>query len=76
MTRDRISVFAVVRVDSYAHTAEVEVVVQAVLPTIEEARAEADRLNSLNGHQNKNYFVRATRFYPRGRDGNIASDAD
>jgi hypothetical protein len=67
VSRDRIQVFAVVRVDRYSHTSETEVVVQAVLPTIDDARSEAERLNDLNGEKNMTYVVRATRYYPEGR---------
>lgn len=40
-----------------------------VLPTYEEAQAEAARLNELNGHKGYRYYALASRFYPEGRAG-------
>lgn len=39
-----------------------------VLPTLEEAAAEVERLNALNKHKGVRYFWSTTRYYPDGRD--------
>jgi hypothetical protein len=67
MTSEKIPVYAVVRLDKYFHQVEEQIAVQAVLPTIEEAEAEVARLNSLRDPSRVIYFLRATRYYPRGR---------
>jgi hypothetical protein len=41
--------------------------VHAVLPTLEEAASETDRLNELNRDKGATYFWMATRYYPEGR---------
>jgi hypothetical protein len=43
------------------------VAVQAVLPTLEEAKAEVERLNATRDPERVVYVWRATRFYPEGR---------
>jgi hypothetical protein len=67
VNRTTIQVFAVVRLDKYFETEEDRIAVQAVLPTIDEARAEVARLNSLCDPSSSLYFFRATRYYPEGR---------
>jgi hypothetical protein len=69
----KVQVYAVVRLNPQAHHIVDETVVQSVLPTIEEARFEAERLNTLNGDHGSVYFVRATRWYPDGRARTEAS---
>lgn len=77
-------VFAVVRVDPQWLKAEPPgdewagqgldgVAVQAVLPTADDACAEAARLNDLNGSKGLMYYWMATRFYPEGRRGTRAT---
>jgi hypothetical protein len=61
------AVYAVVRIDKYFNDVEDQVAVQAVLPSIEEARAEIERLNAARDPDRVVYVVRATRFYPEGR---------
>jgi hypothetical protein len=44
--------------------------VKEVLPTLEEAEAEVQRLSALRTEpDNIRYVVRATRYYPAGRPG-------
>jgi hypothetical protein len=40
-----------------------------VLPTYELGKAEADRLNELNGSKGYRYYAIPTTFYPEGRAG-------
>jgi hypothetical protein len=75
-------VFAVVRIDpewlnagppgERAGHALDGVTVQSVLPTADDARAEAKRLNDLNGAKGAMYYWLATRYYPEGRSGTRA----
>ena len=67
MTSPRVQVFAVIRFDNFIGDAENATAVVEILPTAEQARAEADRLNALNGAKGARYFVRASRYYPEGR---------
>jgi len=75
--KDRIPVYAVLRVDKYREESpgpvEDLITVQSVLPTIEEARREVDRLNSIRDTDRILYFLRVTRFYPDGRKGPTSS---
>ena len=43
------------------------ITVTSVVPTLEEAAAEVDRLNALNADKGATYFWMATRYYPDGR---------
>lgn len=67
MTKPKVAVYAVVRLDKYFGDVEEQVAVQAVLPTIDEAEAEVRRLNAMRDPSRVVYFVRATRYYPEGR---------
>jgi hypothetical protein len=77
--KPRRRVFAVVRVDPEWLKAEPPgewagegldgVTVQSVLPTAEDAQAEARRLNELNRSKGCAYYWFATRYYPEGRSG-------
>jgi hypothetical protein len=81
--KPRRQVFAVVRVEpewlSASEPGDMAgeglegVTVQSVLPTPEDARAEAARLNALNGAKGCAYYWLATRYYPEGRAGTDAS---
>lgn len=62
----RIQVYAVVRVDDSKLT-EDAITVKEILPTMEEASHEAERLNMLNGDKAVHYFWQATRYFPEGR---------
>jgi len=67
MTKPKVAVYAVVRLDKYFENVEEQVAVQAVLPTIEEAEAEVRRLNETRDPSRVVYFMRTTRYYPEGR---------
>jgi hypothetical protein len=63
----KIQVYAVVRLDIFSGNAEDAVTVKEVVPTLEEAAAEVQRLNLLNSDKNCRYFWLATRYFPDGR---------
>ena len=72
MPDEKYQVFAVIRIDRIGETidrenASLRVTVKEVLPSQEDAAAEASRLNTLNGHHGAYYFWEATRYYPSGR---------
>jgi hypothetical protein len=68
--------YAVVRLDLYHEPLTVDairaepdifVTVREVVPTLEEAKQEAARLNDLNAEKGAFYFWQGTRFFPDGR---------
>lgn len=68
--------YAVVRLDLYHEPLTRDVIraepdtfvtVREVVPTLEEAKQEAARLNELNAKKGIFYFWQGTRFYPSGR---------
>ncbi len=59
-------VFAVIRVDNYQFI-EDAITVKEILPTMEEATEEVERLNGLNEEKGARYFWQATRYFPEGR---------
>jgi hypothetical protein len=65
-------VYAVIRIDKYLvdlpGPIEEVFAVQSILPTLEEAKSEVERLNLLRDPDRVTYVWRATRFYPNGRD--------
>lgn len=65
--QNKVQVFAVVRVDLDAASAENAFTVKEVLPTEDEAAAEVERLNALNAVKGTRYFWQATRYFPKGR---------
>lgn len=66
--RARIPVYAVVRHDPSRRGIAHQVMVWEVLPTIDEAEAEADHLNSqVPAGRETVYFIAATCYYPDGR---------
>ena len=62
----KMQVYAVVRIDG-TQVIEESVTVKEILPTLEEAAEEAERLNRLNEDKNAHYFWQATRYFPEGR---------
>ena len=64
--KKRIQVFAIIRVDNY-QSIEDAITVKEILPTIEEASEEVERLNKLNDAKGARYFWQATRYFPEGR---------
>jgi hypothetical protein len=63
----KVSVYAVVRLELDVTDPDLAVAVTEVVPTLEEARAEVERLNLLNRDKNCRYMFRATRYFPGGR---------
>lgn len=60
-------VYAVVRLDRDSEIAELAVTVKEVLPTLEQAEREVERLNGLRDDEVATYFLQATRYFPEGR---------
>jgi hypothetical protein len=73
VTKGAQPLFAVVRVDrpdtvdDFFREPQGHVTVKEVLPSLEEAQQEAERLNNLNGDEGCVYFAQATRFFSSGR---------
>jgi hypothetical protein len=63
----KVQVYAVVRVDDYLE-GEDAITVREILPTMEEAIKEVDRLNQLNGPKGAHYFWQATNYFSNGRN--------
>ena len=68
MASRRIQVYAVVRVDWYVKDPVESLTVQAIWPTLPEAKAEVERLNQAVDPAKSTYLWRATRYYPDGRE--------
>lgn len=66
--QNKLQVFAVIRVDSDIKSAEKAVTVTEILPGIDEAASEVERLNRLNANKGAHYFWQATRYFPKGRN--------
>jgi hypothetical protein len=62
----KVQVYAVVRVDEYSSGRDA-ITVKEVLPTIEAAEKEVERLNELNRDKGSYYFWQTTRYFPEGR---------
>lgn len=67
MASKRIQVYAIIRVDWYVKDPVESLTVQAVLPTLAEAKDEVARLNQAVDPVKSTYIWRATRYYPDGR---------
>lgn len=65
--REKIPVFAVVRVEDYFNSIENGITIKEILPTLEEALQEVERLNKLQAAKRCHYFCQQTRYYPDGR---------
>jgi hypothetical protein len=70
----RVVVYAVIRLELDVANPDLAVAIKEVLPTVQEAEAEVQRLNLLNADKNCRYVWRATRFFPDGRRGLEDSD--
>ena len=64
--QQKIQVYAVIRIDRQ-EIAEDAIVVKEILPTMEEAIQEVERLNIVNKATSSRYFWQATRYFPAGR---------
>ena len=79
VTKDAVPVYAVLRIDMYEPTNEAgdqpdagsglscHVTVKEVLPSMEEARAEVQRLNALKEGRGIRYMWHHSRYFPEGR---------
>jgi len=70
----KIAVYAVIRLELDVANPELAVAIKEVVPTVQEAEAEVQRLNLLNAGRNCRYVWRATRYFPDGRRGQEESD--
>jgi hypothetical protein len=59
---DRVQVYVIVRLDLFFDDEQERISVQAVLPAIDEARREVERLNTSVDPAQSVYFMRASRF--------------
>ena len=65
---DKISLYVVIRVDEFDSASGDELIsIKEILPTIEEAIAEVERLNRLQAGKRCHYFWRLGRYFPQGR---------
>lgn len=64
--KNAVHVYAVIRVDVGMQDIETAVTVKEVVPTMEEATAEVERLNKLNADKGCRYFWQTTRYLPQG----------
>jgi hypothetical protein len=72
MSRERarkIPVYAIVRLELDAAAPDLAVAIKEVVPTLQDAEDEVQRLNLLNSEKNCRYFWRATRYFPDGPAG-------
>src|ERR1700730_5043939 len=65
----KIPVYAVLRLESDSADPELAVAIKEVVPPLQQAEAEVERLNRLNADKNCRYVWRATRYFPDGRHG-------
>jgi hypothetical protein len=63
----KVQVYAVVRIDDYQE-GEAAITVKEILPTMEEAIKEVDRLNKLNSSKGAHYFWQSTNYFADGRN--------
>lgn len=63
----KVAVYAVVRIDG-SQSGEDAITIKEVLPTMEQAIEEVERLNKLNDSKGARYFWQATRYFPNGRE--------
>jgi hypothetical protein len=63
----KVQVYAVVRIDD-SESIELAVNITEILPTMEQAVAEVERLNKLNHDTGSRYFWQTTRYFPDGRE--------
>jgi hypothetical protein len=65
---DKINLYAVIRVDEFDSVSGDEgITIKEILPTLEEAVQEVERLNKLQADKRCHYFWRLGRYYPQGR---------
>ncbi len=64
--KQKIQVFAVIRIDRDQWTDDA-ITITEIVPTIDQAVKEVERLNRLNKSKGARYFWQATRYFPEGR---------
>lgn len=74
---EKLQVYAVIRIDRGSTMDAVlgwpddiscpMITVKEILPTLEEARDEVERLNQLQAEKGCHYYVETTRYFPNGR---------
>jgi hypothetical protein len=65
---EKISLYTVIRVDEFERVSDDErITIKEILPTLEEAVEEVERLNKLQKGKRCHYFWRLGRYYPQGR---------
>lgn len=62
----KVQVYAVVRIDD-RQPIDDAITVREILPTMDQAIQETERLNKLNNNKGARYFWQATRYFPDGR---------
>jgi len=66
--REKINLYVVIRVDEYESISREDGIrIKEILPTLEEAVEEVERLNKLNAGTRSHYFWRLGRYFPQGR---------
>jgi hypothetical protein len=63
---EKIHVYAIVRIDEFV-SGDDAITIKEILPTMEEAIQEVERLNDLQQEKRCHYFWQLTRYFPRGR---------
>jgi len=71
--KEKVEVFAIIRVDQNMKEIENAVTVKEVLPTLEEAEREVSRLNELASGHDYYYFWQITRYFPEGKGNSNCS---
>ena len=65
---EKISLYVVIRVDEYESVSGDELIrIKEILPTLEQAVEEVERLNKLQEGKRCHYFWRRGRYFPQGR---------
>jgi len=65
---EKINLYVVIRVDEFESVSGDDLItVKEILPTLEEAIAEVERLNKLQEGKRCHYFWRLGRYFPQGR---------
>ncbi len=64
--KQKVAVFAVIRIDRDQWTDDA-ITIKEILPTMDQAAEEVERLNRLNETKGARYFWQATRYFPEGR---------
>jgi len=63
----KVPVYAVLRLELNVADPDLAVAIKEIVPSLQEAEAEVERLNRINADKNCRYILRATRYYPDGR---------